>query len=125
MNRVKCAFLLAAIAAVLAPATASAQLSAADIQALQNQALTENWNFTVGENPATKRPISQLCGFIPSPGLRARGPVADIKPKALLPTAFDWRPLGGCTSVKDQGGCGSCWAFSTVGAFECNILIKD
>lgn len=105
--------------------TAYAQLSSADIAALQQRAQNEQWTFSVGENAATRRSMDQLCGLKAPANWREGATFKKIKASKALPARFDWRELNGCTPIKDQGNCGSCWAFGTVGPLESAILLKD
>jgi|GEM_PF-2621852 len=60
----------------------------------------------------------------PSPTPTVEIAVADVTALGL-PTHFNWCEQGKCTPIKDQGPCGSCWAFATTGVLEAAIKIHD
>ncbi|XP_027205961.2 cathepsin L-like [Dermatophagoides pteronyssinus] len=78
-------------------------------------------SFLLGVNQFADKSVSEfrrMNGLIASKGMQNAPKIYTDNDVESLPAEVDWTKKGVVAPIKNQGNCGSCWAFSAVGSME-------
>jgi len=75
--------------------------------------LEHNMFSTMRQDEAKK-----YLGFKGLKGFKDESPTLPLLDDTNISASVDWRTAGGVNAIKNQGHCGSCWAFSATAALE-------
>ena len=93
------------------------------------QAESGNISYSLGIGPFADLTLEEYSYSFLNPYLNTKTKSCDnfkyTESMDLVPQSTDWREQNAVTDVKNQGQCGSCWSFSTTGAIEGLISIKQ
>jgi len=109
--------------------TSLAVAQSPELLQMQEKIKTNGWSWEADDtfiNSLTPEARANLRGFAPPADyeeiLARKMKILPVN-KDDLPSMWDWRFMNGVTSVKNQGQCGSCWAFAAAAELESFIMI--
>lgn len=124
-------FLTAVAVSCLLVFSSFAAASQIDLNAIRNAIRQRGAQWRAGETSISRLPEAQRLKRL---GLKKPATVLSKKQLltaspptgATLPSVLDYRNYNGMdyvTPIRDQGNCGSCWAFATTAALESQVLM--
>ena len=80
--------------------------------------------YRVGFNQFSDMTDAEFSKLLGDSGEAELDSDASVQESDSAAVPVDWRDRNVVGAVKDQGACGSCWSFSTVGPIESHYAIK-